>query len=111
MNEYELDKNEHREWLDHIKESWPEILILPSVNGPDYDLYFLPRRNTDVAVHPYGEIVHTIKEVALDPESEYTAQDIEEALEKLGWLPANVLIGPTWDDLKTSMRWQQGGIT
>ena len=106
MSEYEHDEAEYKEWLAYIEKSWPEILILPSENGPDYDLYFLPRRNTDVFVHPYGEIVHAIEEVALDPESEYTAQDIEEALEKLGWLPAKALIGPTWDDLKPQA-WQQ----
>ena len=96
-NTYELGEDEHAEWLDHIKRAWPEILILPSENGPDYDLHFLPATRSIVACHPYGEIVHVIEEVGRDPE--YTARDIEEALEKLGWFPANALIGPTWDNV------------
>ena len=91
MNEYELDKNEHREWLDHIKDAFPEILILPSEDEPDDDLYFLPATSSVVAAHPYGELVSIISEAERDPDR------VVEALKQVGWLQANPLVGPTWD--------------
>ena len=96
MSEYKFGEDEHAEWLDHIKDGFPEILILPSENGTAFmSLYFLPATRSVVACHPRAEIAHVIEEVTRDPE--YTALDIEEALEKLGWFPANALIGPTWN--------------
>ena len=69
-----------------------DIIILPSSDGPDYDLHFVPRKGATMTGF------RRVYSRWLDGDYGDSADQLIKELKKVGWADANVQVySPHWD--------------
>ncbi len=69
-----------------------DLILLPSNDGADYDLYFVPRKGATMAGF------RRVYARWLDGDYGENAGTLSKELKKVGWSDAKVYVAEVWDD-------------